>query len=72
MTLGAGIREPNYDCIHWMSVGAVSEPVVTGTGILVDVEEQIRRLRDVDILLWRQRAELPRGSYLLGKRLPNR
>jgi hypothetical protein len=29
----------------------VSEPVVTGTGIPVDFEEQIGGLRDVDILL---------------------
>jgi hypothetical protein len=33
------------------SVGVVSEQVVTGTGILVDFEEQIGGLRDVNILL---------------------
>jgi hypothetical protein len=33
------------------SVGVVSEPVVTGTGIVVDFEEQIGDRWDVDILL---------------------
>jgi hypothetical protein len=33
------------------SVGVVSEPVVTGTGIVVDFEEQIGGRWDVDILL---------------------
>jgi hypothetical protein len=42
------------------SVGVVSEPVVTGTGILVDFEEQSGGLRDVNILLWRP------GGYLVG------
>jgi hypothetical protein len=57
MTLGAGIREPNYDCIHQMllkksgSIGVVSDPIVTGTGILVDFVEQIGGFRDVDVLL---------------------
>jgi hypothetical protein len=49
MALGAGIREPKYDRICWVqpengSVGVISKPVVTGTGILVDFKEKNRRI----------------------------